>query len=70
MLTLLVNVTLYSQSILSGKVIDFTTGEPLIGATIIYGKGKGTATDLEGSYSISIPKGERNLKVLNIVLTC
>ena len=64
MLTLLVNVTLYSQSsILSGKVVDFATGEPLIGATIIYGKGKGIATDLEGSYSISIPKGERNLKV-------
>ncbi len=33
-----------SQTILSGKVIDKSTGEPLIGATIIYGKGKGTAT--------------------------
>ena len=34
-----------SQTTRRGKVTDANTGEPLIGATIIYGKGKGTATD-------------------------
>ena len=48
-----------SQTILSGTIIDATTGEALIGATIVYGKGMGTATDFEGNYSIDIQAGER-----------
>ena len=53
----------FSQSVISGKVIDQASGEPLIGASVIYGKGQGTVTDLEGNYSFSIQKGERNIKV-------
>ncbi len=52
-----------AQTTLSGKITDLNTGEALIGATIIYGKGKGTATDIDGNYSISIQEGERNLKI-------
>ena len=52
-----------AQTTLSGKITDLNTGEVLIGATIIYGKGKGTATDIDGNYSISIQEGERNLKI-------
>ena len=59
MLTL--NIKGFSQSILTGIVTDANTGEPLIGATILFGKGKGTATDFEGNYSILIQPGERNL---------
>ncbi|MEE2953902.1 MAG: TonB-dependent receptor [Bacteroidota bacterium] len=52
-----------AQSNLSGKITDASTGEPLIGATIIYGKGKGAATDFDGNYSIEIQKGERSLQI-------
>jgi hypothetical protein len=53
----------YSQSIIRGLVSDAVSGEPLIGATIIYGKGMGTATDLDGNYSFEIHEGERSLTV-------
>ena len=36
----------FSQVAVSGKITDANTGESLIGATIVYGKGLGTATDL------------------------
>ena len=52
-----------AQTMVSGKVVDANTGEALIGATIIYGKGKGTATDFDGNYSFLIQEGERSLKV-------
>tara|TARA_E500000331_G_scaffold357573_1_gene419792 strand:+ start:7641 stop:10448 length:2808 start_codon:yes stop_codon:yes gene_type:complete len=52
-----------SQTLLNGTITDAATGEALIGATIVYGKGMGTATDYEGNYSITIQEGERNLKV-------
>jgi len=52
-----------AQTTLSGKVTDANTGESLIGATIIYGKGQGTATDFDGNYSLKIQPGERNIQV-------
>ena len=52
-----------SQTLLSGTITDAVTGEALIGATIVYGKGMGAATDYEGNYSITIQEGDRNLKV-------
>lgn len=42
---------LKAQTTLTGKISDASNGEPLIGATIIYGKGMGTATDYDGNYS-------------------
>ena len=54
---------LSAQTTLKGKVTDAKTGESLIGATIIYGKGQGTATDFDGNYSLLIQEGERNIKV-------
>ncbi|MAW20926.1 MAG: hypothetical protein CMD16_00850 [Flavobacteriales bacterium] len=53
----------YAQTKISGSITDANTGEALIGATIIYGKGMGTATDFEGNYSFTIQAGERVLKV-------
>ena len=44
-------------------VTDAISGEPLIGATIIYGKGKGVVSDLDGNYSFLINQGERNLTI-------
>jgi outer membrane cobalamin receptor len=52
-----------AQTTISGKITDQNTGESLIGATVIYGKGKGIATDFDGNYSFTIQEGERNIKV-------
>ena len=54
---------LSAQTILTGKVTDDNTGESLIGATIVYGKGMGTATDLDGNYSLELQQGERSIQV-------
>ncbi len=54
---------LFAQTTLSGKITDANTGESLIGATIIYGKGQGTATDFDGNYSLKIQPGERSIQV-------
>ena len=63
LLIVTLSFTSKAQTILSGKVFDKNTGESLIGATIIYGKGMGTATDVDGNYSISLPAGERSLQI-------
>ncbi|MBC8266982.1 MAG: TonB-dependent receptor [Flavobacteriales bacterium] len=52
-----------AQTKISGTITDANTGEALIGATVIYGKGMGTATDFDGNYSFNIQPGERSLKV-------
>ena len=55
--------SIHSQTAIRGLVSDAISGEPLIGATIIYGKGKGVVTDLDGNYSFLINQGERNLTI-------
>ena len=52
-----------AQTTISGKITDKNTGEPLIGATIVYEKGKGTVSDFEGNYSFLINEGKRNLTI-------
>ena len=48
----------------SGTVIDFETGEPIIGASIaIAGKSAGTITDLDGNFSIQLTGGITKLEV-------
>ena len=42
---------------------DASTSEPLIGATIMYGKGLGTVTDIDGNFSFEISEGERNITI-------
>ena len=58
-----ITFSVIAQTNISGKVIDASTGEALIGATIMYGKGQGTATDFDGNFSILISTGERSIKV-------
>ena len=60
---ILLSMVSFSQTTLSGKVVDANTGESLIGATIVYGKGMGTATDFDGDYTFSIHPGERSIQV-------
>jgi len=47
-----------AQRTISGKVTDASSNEPLIGANILVkGTGSGTITDIDGSYSLSVPAG-------------
>ena len=61
---------LYSFSVLSqigeikGTIKDANTNETIIGASVMYGEGKGTVTDLAGNYSIKLDSvGTYNLTV-------
>ena len=38
----------------SGKVLDATTGEPVIGAGVVASNGGGTVTDYDGNYVITV----------------
>lgn len=53
----------FAQTKITGNISDKNTGEALIGATVIFGKGQGTSTDLDGNYSFNIQEGERSIKV-------
>lgn len=45
----------------AGKITDATTGEPLIGANIVYAQGKGTSADLDGNYVLTLEPGAYTL---------
>ena len=47
-------LTAVGQTI-TGKVLDVTTGESIMGATVRYGSGKGVVTDFDGNFSIAVP---------------
>ncbi|MFM2393110.1 MAG: hypothetical protein RLZZ546_1092, partial [Bacteroidota bacterium] len=49
--------TTYAQRMVTGKVTDAKTGEPLIGANVIIkGTNSGTITDIDGNYSLNAPE--------------
>ena len=49
---------------IKGTVLDASTGEPLIGATIMAdGTNNGVATDLEGRFSFNVPDNVKNILV-------
>jgi Ca-activated chloride channel family protein len=54
-----------NKGYLTGKVVDATSGDPLIGANVIIeGTSIGAATDVNGEYKITwIPTGRYNIKV-------
>jgi len=51
-----------AQSFVSGVVRDSLTNEALPGAFVLYGEGKGSATDIDGQYRMAIPNGTYTLK--------
>ncbi len=56
---LLSSAILFSQTRLTGKIVD-TNGEALLGATIYNGRTQeGTITDIDGNYSIVVSSGDR-----------
>lgn len=53
----------YAQQTVSGKVFD-EENQPLIGATILVkGTTKGTVTDIDGAYSLTVPEGSNTLVI-------
>ena len=55
---------LLAQHTVSGTVTDHTTGETLIGATVFEsGSGKGTTTDANGRFSLTLKGKEARLRV-------
>lgn len=60
----LIAVSGYAQSTVSGIITDADTNEPLIGANILAkGTTTGTITDIDGSYTINVPEGTETLVV-------
>lgn len=58
------SVEVFSQNTIMGVVMDDTDNAPLIGATIAVDEsGKGTITDFDGKYELSLPDGTYNLVV-------
>ena len=58
------HTTLWSQTIkVTGTVRDANTLEALIGANVLYGKGKGTVTDFNGAFSLDLAAGTYTLEV-------
>ncbi len=64
-LIVFVSLSLFAQKkgTIKGTVTDASTGESLIGVNVQYASGKGTITDLDGKYILSVEKGEYTLKV-------
>ena len=56
----------YADRTISGQVLDAVSGEPLIGATV-QGEGvnRGTATDLDGHFTLVLPD---HVKFVNVCL--
>ena len=46
-----------AQHVLNGKINDKNTGEPLIGATILYADGVGTVSNFDGQFELRLKKG-------------
>ena len=53
----LCSISWAQDAFVNGKILDKETSEPLIGATILYGDGKGAITDFNGEFIMNIPMG-------------
>ena len=59
--------SVFAQNEVSGTVVDEDTGEPLVGVNIIIqGTSTGTATDLDGNFSLEVPSLQETLVVTYI----
>lgn len=53
-----------NQQAITGKIVDAKSGEALIGASILDRKSqKGTVSGIDGTFSLSVPKGTKHLVV-------
>ena len=47
----------------SGIVVDGSSGESIIGATVIYAPGKGVVTDIDGKFKMMLPNGDYQIQI-------
>ena len=60
---IMMGVAMNAQNI-TGKVVDSSTGDAVIGATVVVkGTSVGTITDLDGAFSIASPGGDQQLEI-------
>ena len=60
----LVTTVAWGQSSVSGTITDSESGEPLIGANIVFvGTTNGTATDIDGRYELKVPEGAEAIEI-------
>ena len=52
-----------NSGIVKGFIKDEETGESLIGANVVYSEGKGTVTDIDGNFTLSLEPGNYILTV-------
>jgi iron complex outermembrane receptor protein len=53
-----------AQRIVKGAVTDAESGDALIGASVsVVGTTRGTATDIDGNYSIEVPEGSTQIRI-------
>ncbi len=59
---------LFAQSKLTGTILDGSmNNEPLIGASVVVeGTGTGGVSDLDGNFSITLPKGKTHVKISSV----
>jgi TonB-linked SusC/RagA family outer membrane protein len=58
MLVLCINLSHAQELSISGKVTEASTGEPIAGANVIVqGTTRGTITNIDGSYTLTVPDG-------------
>lgn len=67
-LALVMSCQLFAQNKLTGTILDGSmNNEPLIGASIIVeGTGTGGVSDMDGNFSITLPKGKTRIKVSSV----
>ncbi|MFY0607947.1 MAG: TonB-dependent receptor [Cyclobacteriaceae bacterium] len=66
-LTLIIGVGYAQEGILTGKIVDETTGESLFGATIVkQGTTNGTSSDFDGNYSLKLPVGTHSIVIQSV----
>jgi len=64
LMVLFMSTSSYAQRTITGTIIDGNTSEPLIGANVIVsGTSNGTITDIDGTYSLSVPDGTTALEI-------
>lgn len=53
-----------AQALIRGSVVSDSDGSPIIGATIVVdGTSKGTVTNGDGKFSITLPAGKKNVRI-------
>ena len=64
LMVLFMSTSSFAQRTITGTILDGSTSEPLIGANVLVsGTTQGTITDIDGTYSLSVPNGTTSLEI-------